>query len=91
MENKITPLHDRVVVLPHELNKETANGIVIPNTAKEKPMKGEVLAVGGGVNGETMTVKTNDIVLYGKYAGTDIEIDGVAYLIMRESDILAII
>jgi chaperonin GroES len=87
----ITPLHDRVVVKTAEAETKTATGIIIPETAKEKPQKGTVVAVGPGKIDEPMTVKIGDSVLYGKYAGTEINLDGYEYLIMRESDIIAII
>ena len=88
---KIKPLADRVLIEPAPAEEKTAAGIIIPDTAKEKPQKGTVVAVGTGKKDEPMTVKTGDVVLYGKYAGTEINIDGVNYLIMRESDIVAII
>jgi chaperonin GroES len=88
---KIKPLADRVLVEPAPAEEKTAGGLIIPDTAKEKPQKGTVLAVGTGKKDEPMTVKTGDVVLYGKYAGTEITIDGNNYLIMRESDIVAII
>ena len=88
---KIKPLADRVLIEPAPAEEKTAAGIIIPDTAKEKPQKGTVMAVGSGKKDEPLTVKTGDIVLYGKYAGTEITIDGVSYLIMRESDIVAII
>ena len=88
---KITPLADRVLVLPEAAEEKTASGIIIPDTAKEKPQRGVVVAAGKGKTDEPMTVKEGDIVLYGKYSGTDIAIEGVDYLIMRESDILAIV
>lgn len=87
----IKPIADRVVVEPAVAEKKTAGGIIIPDTAKEKPQKGIIVAVGSGKKDEPMTVKEGDTVLYGKYAGTEITIDGVEYLIMRESDIYAII
>jgi chaperonin GroES len=87
----ITPLHDRVVVKAAEAETKTASGIIIPDTAKEKPQRGTVVAVGTGKKEEPMTVKNGDTVLYGKYAGTEINIEGVEYLIMRESDIIAIV
>ena len=86
----ITPLHDRVIVKAAAAEEKTAGGIYIPDTAKEKPSKGTVLAAGPGKTDEPMTVKAGDTVLYGKYAGTEIQIEGNDYLIMRESDILAI-
>lgn len=91
MKNKVTPLHDRVIVRPQEQETKTAAGIIIPDTAKEKPVKGVVVSCGKGKKDEPMTVKQKDIVLYGKHAGSDIEIDGEKLLIMRESDILAIL
>ena len=87
----IKPLADRVLVRPAAAEEKTVSGIIIPDTAKEKPLKGEVIAVGKGTKDEEMVVKKNDKVLYGKYAGTEIEIDGTRYLIMRQSDILAIL
>jgi chaperonin GroES len=88
---KIKPLADRVLVEPAQAEEKTAGGIIIPDTAKEKPQKGTVVAVGNGKKDEPMTVKVGDVVLYGKYSGTEITIDGNNYLIMRESDIVAII
>ena len=88
---RITPLHDRVVVKPNPAEEKTASGIIIPDTAKEKPMRGTVIAVGPGKPDEPTTVKEGDNVLYGKYAGTEISLEGDDFLIMRESDILAII
>jgi chaperonin GroES len=88
---KIKPLADRVLIEPAQAEEKTAGGIIIPDTAKEKPQKGTVVAVGPGKKDEPLTVKTGDQVLYGKYAGTEITIDGVNYLIMRESDIVAVI
>jgi chaperonin GroES len=87
----ITPLHDRVIVKPAAAEVKTAGGIIIPDTAKEKPQRGTVLAAGPGKKDEPVTVKAGDEVLYGKYAGTEITVEGVDYLIMRESDILAIV
>jgi chaperonin GroES len=87
----VKPLADRVLVEPAAAEQKTAGGIIIPDTAKEKPQKGLVVAVGNGKKDEPMTVKVGDQVLYGKYAGTEINVDGKDYLIMRESDILAII
>lgn len=86
----ITPLHDRVIVKPAAAEEKTAGGIIIPDTAKEKPQRGIVVAAGPGKKDEPMTVKSGDTVLYGKYAGTEISVDGNDYLIMRESDILAV-
>ena len=88
---KITPLHDRVIVRPNTAQEVTAGGIIIPDTAKEKPMRGTVIAVGPGKPDEPTTVKESDTVLYGKYAGTEVSMDGEDYLIMRESDILGVI
>jgi chaperonin GroES len=88
---KITPLADRVLVLPEAAEEKTASGIIIPDTAKEKPQEGKIVAVGSGKKDEPMTVKAGDTVLYGKYAGTEISVEGSEYLIMRESDIFAII
>jgi chaperonin GroES len=88
---KIKPLADRVLVEAAVAEDKTAGGIIIPDTAKEKPQKGTVVAVGPGKKDEPMTVKVGDLVLYGKYAGTEVTIDGANYLIMRESDIVAII
>jgi chaperonin GroES len=87
----IKPLADRVLVEPAAAEEKTAGGIIIPDTAKEKPMKGTIVAVGDGKKDEPITVKNGDVVLYGKYAGTEISVDGKEYLIMRESDIFAII
>lgn len=87
----IKPLADRVVVEPSAAEQVTASGIYIPDTAKEKPQKGKVVAVGAGTKDVTMEVKVGDTVLYGKYAGTEVAIDGVDYIIMRQSDILGII
>ncbi|MBR7168079.1 MAG: co-chaperone GroES [Bacteroidales bacterium] len=87
----IKPLADRVVIEPAEAETKTVSGIIIPDTAKEKPQRGKVVAVGNGTKDQAMTVKVGDEVLYGKYSGTEISIDGVNYLIMRESDIYAIV
>ncbi|MDR1810561.1 MAG: co-chaperone GroES [Prevotella sp.] len=87
----IKPLADRVLVKPAVAEEKTVGGIIIPDTAKEKPLKGEVLAVGNGTKDEEMVLKKGDTVLYGKYAGTELELDGEKYLIMRQSDILATI
>ncbi len=89
MSIKLKPLADRVVVEPAEAEQKTAGGIIIPDTAKEKPQKGVVVAVGPGKKDEPMTVKKGDTVLYGKYSGTEISLDGKTYLIMKESDIYA--
>ena len=87
----VTPLHDRVIVKPAPAEEKTAGGIIIPDTAKEKPQRGVVIAAGPGKKDEPMSVKAGDTVLYGKYAGTEIQIDSYDLLIMRESDILAIV
>jgi len=87
----VKPLADRVLVEPAAAESKTVGGIIIPDTAKEKPQKGIVVAVGPGKKDEPLTVKEGDNVLYGKYSGTEISVDGKDYLIMRESDILAII
>lgn len=87
----ITPLHDRVIVKPAAAEEKTAGGIIIPDTAKEKPQRGIVVAAGPGKKDEPVSVKSGDNVLYGKYAGTEISLDGQDYLIMRESDILAVV
>jgi chaperonin GroES len=87
----IKPLADRVVIEPAMAEEKTAGGIIIPDTAKEKPQKGIVVAVGPGKKDEPLTVKEGDVVLYGKYAGTEITIDGADFLIMRESDLVAIV
>jgi chaperonin GroES len=88
---KIKPLADRVVVEPAEAEATTASGIIIPDSAKEKPQKGSIVAIGTGKKDEPLTVKVGDAVLYGKYAGTEITIDGKDYLIMREADIFAVV
>ena len=87
----IKPLADRVLVKPASVEEKTVSGIIIPDSAKEKPLKGEVLAVGNGTKDEEMVVKQGDNVLYGKYSGTELEWEGEKLLIMRQSDILAII
>ncbi len=87
----VKPLADRVLVEPAAAEQKTAGGIIIPDTAKEKPQRGTVVAVGNGKKDEPMTVQVGDTVLYGKYSGTEISIDGKDYLIMRESDIVAIV
>lgn len=88
---KIQPLADRVLIQPAEAEQKTASGIIIPDTAKEKPQRGTIIAVGKGTKDHEMTVKEGDVVLYGKYSGTEINLDGTKYLIMKESDIFAII
>jgi len=87
----IKPLADRVLVLPAQAEEKTASGIIIPDTAKEKPQRGKVVAIGNGTKDEEMLVKVNDTVLYGKYAGTELELEGEKYLIMKQNDILAIV
>jgi chaperonin GroES len=87
----IKPLADRVLVEAAAAEEKTAGGIIIPDTAKEKPQKGTIVAVGPGKKDEPTTVKVGDTVLYGKYAGTEISVDGKDYLIMKESDIYAIV
>ena len=87
----IKPLADRVVILPAPAETKTVGGIIIPDTAKEKPLQGEVVAAGNGTKDEEMVLKVGDQVLYGKYAGNEIEIDGEKLLMMRQNDILAIV
>ncbi len=87
----IKPLADRVLVQPAAAEEKTSGGIIIPDTAKEKPQKGTVVAVGEGTKDNPVTLKVGDNVLYGKYAGTELSFDGTDYLIMRESDIYAVI
>ena len=87
----IKPLADRVLILPAPAEEKTIGGIIIPDTAKEKPLKGEVIAAGNGTKDEEMVLKAGDHVLYGKYAGTEIELDGTKYLIMRQRDVLAVL
>ena len=87
----IKPLADRVLIEPAAAEEKTIGGIIIPDTAKEKPLQGKVVATGNGTKDEEMVVKKGDTVLYGKYAGSELEYDGVKYLIMRQSDILAIL
>lgn len=91
MAIKIKPLADRVLIEPKEAEEKTASGIYIPDTAKEKPQRGTVVAVGSGTKDVTMEVKVGDEVLYGKYAGTELNVDGKDYLMMKQSDILAIV
>ena len=88
---KIQPLADRVLIKPAAAEEKTVGGIIIPDTAKEKPLKGSVIAVGNGTKDEDMVLKAEDTVLYGKYSGTEVELDGEKYLIMRQSDVLAIL
>ncbi len=87
----VKPLHDRVLVEPAAAEEKTSSGIIIPDTAKEKPQKGQIVAVGNGKKDEPLTVKIGDEILYGKYSGTEVTIDGKEYLIMRESDIFAVV
>ncbi len=87
----VKPLADRVLIEPAAAELKTAGGIIIPDTAKEKPQRGTVVAIGPGKKDEPLTVKVGDLVLYGKYAGTEISVEGKDYLIMRESDIVAVI
>ena len=86
----VKPLADRVLIQPVAAEEVTMSGIIIPDSAKEKPLKGTVLAVGPGTKDETMELKKGDTVLYGKYAGTEVELDGEKVLIMRQSDVLAV-
>ncbi|MCB8995637.1 MAG: co-chaperone GroES [Bacteroidales bacterium] len=88
---KLKPLADRVLIEPKEAETKTASGIFIPDTAREKPQQGKVVAVGPGNKDEKMEVKVGDLVLYGKYSGTEITVEGKDYLIMKQSDILAIV
>jgi len=90
-EVKVKPLADRVLVLPMEAEEKTSSGIYIPDTAKEKPQRGTIMAAGPGTKDVTMEVKVGDVVLYGKYAGTEITVEGKDYLIMKQSDVLAIV
>ena len=87
----IRPLADRVLIEPTAAEEVTMGGIIIPDSAKEKPLKGKVLAVGNGTKDEPMQLKAGDTVLYGKYAGTEIEFEGINYLMMRQNDVLAVI
>ena len=87
--SKIQPLADRVLIKPAAAEEKTIGGIIIPDSAKEKPLRGKKLAVGNGTKDEEMVLKAGDQVLYGKYAGTELELDGEKYLIMRQSDVLA--
>lgn len=92
MSVNVQPLHDRVIVKPEEKAEKTAGGIIIPDTAQEKPQRGEVVAVGKGLKkDEPLTVKVGDSVLFGKYGGTEIEIEGEKYLLLKESDIFVIL
>ena len=88
---KIKPLADRVLIKPMAAEEKTIGGIIIPDSAKEKPLQGEVVAVGNGTKDEEMIFKEGDTVLFGKYAGTELDFEGEKYLIMRQSDVLAII
>lgn len=88
---KIQPLADRVLVEPAPAEEKTVGGIIIPDTAKEKPLKGTVIATGNGTKDETMVLKTGDTVLYGKYSGQEIEFEGKKYLMMRQSDVMAVL
>lgn len=90
-EVKVKPLADRVLVLPMEAEEKTSSGIYIPDTAKEKPQRGTIVAAGPGTKDVAMEVKVGDVVLYGKYAGTEITVEGKDYLIMKQSDVLAIV
>ncbi len=85
------PINDRVVVKPFPAEEKTTGGIIIPDTVKEKPQKGEIVAVGPGKDGNSMTVKVGDVVLYGKYGGQELSYEGTDYLIMREDDILVVL
>lgn len=91
MSTTFKPLADRVLIEPAPAEQVTASGIIIPDTAKEKPLRGKVIAVGNGKKDEPMTVKSGDSVIYGQYSGTEIKMDGNTYLIMKESDIYGII
>ena len=91
LTNIYKPLADRVLILPAPAEEKTIGGIIIPDTAKEKPLQGKVIAVGNGTKDEEMVLKVNDTVLYGKYSGTEIEHEGVKYLMMRQSDVLAVV
>ena len=87
----IKPLADRVLILPDAAEEKSAGGIILPDSAKEKPLRGKVVATGNGTKDEEMVVKAGDAVLYGKYAGTEIEFEGTKYLIMRQSDVVAVL
>jgi chaperonin GroES len=87
---KYRPLKDRVLVEPHKAEEKTKSGIIIPDSAQEKPQKGTVIAVGKGKKDEPMSLKKGDVVMYGKYSGTEIKIDGKDYIIMKEDDILLV-
>ncbi len=88
---KIKPLADRVLIEPTAAEEVTMSGIIIPDSAKEKPLKGKVVAIGNGTKDEPMVLKEGDTVLYGKYAGSEIEFEGTKYLMMRQSDVLAVV
>ena len=88
---KIQPLADRVLIEPAAAEEKTVGGIIIPDTAKEKPLQGKVIAVGNGTKDEEMVLKAGDTVLYGKYAGTELEFEGQKYLVMRQSDVVAVL
>lgn len=87
----IKPLSDRVLILPSPAEEVTVSGIIIPDSAKEKPLKGTVVAAGPGTKDEEMTLKKGDTVIFGKYAGNEIEFEGEKYMIMRQSDVLAVV
>ncbi|ASS47667.1 MAG: co-chaperone GroES [Candidatus Fluviicola riflensis] len=91
MSTTFKPLADRVLIEPAPAEQVTASGIIIPDTAKEKPLRGKVIAAGNGKKDEPMTVKVGDTVMYGQYAGTEIKLDGTTYMIMKESDVYGII
>lgn len=88
---KIQPLADRVLIEPAAAEEKTVGGIIIPDTAKEKPLQGKVIAVGKGTKDEEMVLKAGDTVLYGKYAGTELEFEGQKFLVMRQSDVVAVL
>lgn len=88
---KIRPLADRVLIEPTAAEEVTMSGIIIPDSAKEKPLKGKIIAVGNGTKDEPMVLKEGDVVLYGKYSGSEIEFEGVKYLMMRQGDVLAVV
>lgn len=88
---KIKPLADRVLIEPSAAEEVTMSGIIIPDSAKEKPLKGKIIAVGNGTKDEPMVLKEGDVVLYGKYSGSEIEFEGVKYLMMRQGDVLAVV
>ncbi|MBP3590606.1 MAG: co-chaperone GroES [Muribaculaceae bacterium] len=88
---KLKPLADRVIIRPTEAEETTINGIIIPDSAKEKPLKGTILAVGNGTKDEEMMLKEGDEVFYGKYAGTELEVNGEKVLVMRQNEVLAVI